>query len=237
LTKTPTLVFLHEGLGSAELWRDFPALVGEAVGAPTFVYSRAGYGHAPPLTGPRPVTYMHDEAKVLEEILAEHEIERPVLVGHSDGASIAIVAAGSGLSVTSLVLLAPHVFVEDQSIAGIEAAKVAYEEGDLGARLARHHDDVEGAFRGWNDVWLSPEFRSWNITSYLPAITCPVLAVQCADDPYGTLAQLEAIACGVRGPVERLVVSGDAHAPHMGHPEEVIAAIVRTVAAARPRVQ
>jgi pimeloyl-ACP methyl ester carboxylesterase len=234
LTKTPTLVFLHEGLGSAELWRDFPGRVGHAVGLPTFVYSRAGYGHAAPLTGPRSITYMHDEARVLEAMLAERDIERPVLVGHSDGASIAIIAAGSGLAVTSLVLIAPHVFVEDRSITSIEAAKVAYQHGDLRERLARYHDDVDGAFRGWNDVWLSPEFRSWNITSYLPAITCPVLVVQSADDPYGTLAQLDAIESGVRGPVERLVVPGDAHAPHGEHPDEVIDAIVRTVVAAVP---
>jgi pimeloyl-ACP methyl ester carboxylesterase len=177
---------------------------------------------------------MHDEATVLEAMLAEHEIERPVLVGHSDGASIAIIAAGSGLAVTSLVLVAPHVFVEDRSITSIEAAKSAYENGDLRDRLARYHDDVEGAFRGWNDVWLSPEFRSWNITSYLPAIACPVLLVQSADDPYGTLAQLDAVESGVRGRVERLVVPGDAHALHVEHPDEVIDAIVRTVAAASP---
>jgi pimeloyl-ACP methyl ester carboxylesterase len=173
---------------------------------------------------------MHDEARVLKAMLVERGIERPVLVGHSDGASIAIIAAGSGLPVTSLVLMAPHVFVEDQSIAGIEAAKMAYEEGGLRARLARYHDDVDGAFRGWNDVWLSPEFRSWDITSYLPAIVCPVLLVQSADDPYGTLAQLDAIESGVRGPVERLVVPGDAHAPHVDHPEEVIDAVARSVA-------
>jgi pimeloyl-ACP methyl ester carboxylesterase len=232
LIEQPTLVFLHEGLGSAELWRDFPAHVGDAVRAPTFVYSRAGYGHAQPITGPRPVTYMHDEAKELKSLLADHGIDRPVLVGHSDGASIAIIAAGSGLPVTGLVLLAPHVFVEERSVAGIQAAKASYEEGDLRERLARYHDDVDGAFLGWNDVWLSPEFRSWDITSYLPAITCPVLLVQSVDDPYGTLAQLDAVESGVRGPVERLVLPGDAHAPQVDHPEAVIDAVAHLVARA-----
>jgi len=232
LKTRPTLVFLHEGLGSAELWRDFPTRVGDALDCPTFVYSRAGYGHTPREPGPLPVTYLHDEAKVLAVLLAERGIERPVLVGHSDGASIAIIAAGSGLPVTSLVLIAPHVFVEDRSIAGIEAARDAYETGDLRARLARHHDDVDAAFRGWNDVWLSPAFRSWDITPSLPAIVCPVLLVQCANDPYGTLAQLDAIESAVQGAVERLVLPGDGHSPHVEHPDQVVGAITRFVSAA-----
>jgi pimeloyl-ACP methyl ester carboxylesterase len=175
---------------------------------------------------------MHDEARVLRALLAERGIERPVLVGHSDGASIAIIAAGSGLPVTSMVLIAPHVFVEDRSITGIEAARDAYETGDLRARLARHHDDVDAAFRGWNDVWLSPAFRSWDITSYLPSIACRVLLVQSADDPYGTLAQLDAIESGVRGPVERLVLPGDSHSPHVARPDQVVEAIAHFMTAA-----
>jgi pimeloyl-ACP methyl ester carboxylesterase len=221
-------VFLHEGLGSAGLWRDFPGRVAEAVGRPTtLVYSRLGYGRSAPVALPRPVSYMHDEAlEALPSLLDETGIDRPVLVGHSDGASIALIHAGAGFPVDALVLLAPHVFVEDRSIAGIEAATVAYEEGDLRRRLARHHDDVDGAFRGWNDVWLSPSFRSWDITGVLPAITCPVLVVQEQDDPYGTLAQVDAIERGVSGPVERLVLPGTGHSPHLDHPDAVIAAIM-----------
>jgi pimeloyl-ACP methyl ester carboxylesterase len=224
-------VFLHEGLGSAALWRDFPRRVAEAVGRPTtLVYSRLGYGRSAPVARPRPVTYMHDEAlEVLPSLLEETGIDRPVLVGHSDGASIALIHAGAGFAVHALVLLAPHVFVEDRSIAGIEAATVAYEHGDLRRRLARHHDDVDGAFRGWNDVWLSPSFRSWDITGVLPAITCPVLVVQERDDPYGTLAQVDAIERGVSGPVERLVLPGSGHSPHLDHPDEVVAAAIMSV--------
>jgi len=147
---------------------------------------------------------MHDEATVLGVLLAWHGLERPVLIGHSDGASIA----------------------------GIEAARDAYETGDLRARLARHHDDVDAAFRGWNDVWLSPAFRTWDITSYLRAIACPMLLVQCPDDPYGTLAQLDAIESGVRGPVERLVLPGDSHSPQVDHPDQVVDAITNFVTAA-----
>jgi pimeloyl-ACP methyl ester carboxylesterase len=226
------LVFLHEGLGSLGLWRDFPRHVADALGGPTtLAYSRQGYGRSSTTPLPRSVTYMHDEALVaLPGLLREHGIEEPVIVGHSDGASIAIIYAGAGLPVRGLVLLAPHVFVEDRSIAGIEAAKQAYDGGDLRRRLARHHDDVDGAFRGWNDVWLSPAFRSWDITSYLPSIACPVLVVQGGDDAYGTLAQVDAIAAGVTGPVEQLVLPGCGHSPHGERPDEVVAAIAAFLA-------
>jgi pimeloyl-ACP methyl ester carboxylesterase len=224
----PPLVFLHEGLGSLGLWRDFPRRV--AGGRTTFVWSRAGYGRSSPAARPRPVSYLEDEAHLLPHLLAEHGLARPVLIGHSDGASIAVVHAGCGHPVTSLVLLAPHVFVEDRSVAAIAAARDAYDSGDLRSRLARHHDDVDATFRGWNDVWLSPAFRSWDITSYLPSITCPVLLIQEAEDPYGTVAQLDAIEGGVTGPVTRLVLPGDGHAPHVDHPDAVAAAIVRHLA-------
>ncbi len=224
-------MFLHEGLGSAELWRDFPRRVALALGGlATFVYSRRGYGHAPPAELPRPVTYMHDEADVLTDLLAREGIDRPVLVGHSDGASIALIAAGRGLPVHSLVLIAPHVFVEDRTISAIEAAKVAYDTGTLRERLARHHDHVDVAFRGWNDVWLSPEFRSWDITGLLPPIVCPVLLIQSADDPYGTMAQLDAIEARVSGPVRRHIVPGATHLPHVDAAESVLAAITEFIA-------
>ena len=138
-----------------------------------------------------------------------------------------MIYAGSGFPVEALVLMSPHVFVEEQSIAGIQAAADAYATGDLRERLSRHHADVDIAFHGWNDVWLSREFRDWNITSYLPSISCPVLLVQEEHDAYGTVAQLDAIETGVQGPVERLVLPGNGHSPHVDWPDEVIDAILR----------
>ena len=195
----PPVVFLHEGLGSLELWKGFVDDVRNALGSVTTIaYSRHGYGRSDPATEPRPVTYMHHEALVvLPALLAELGIERPLLVGHSDGASIAIIYAGSGHPVDGLVLIAPHVFVEAVGIEGIEAARVAFHDGDLRARLERHHDDVDATFRGWNDIWLAPEFRDWNIEEYLPAVSAPVLVVQGDRDQYGTLAQVDAIERGV----------------------------------------
>jgi pimeloyl-ACP methyl ester carboxylesterase len=225
------LVFLHEGLGSIGLWRSFPADVRRACGEPeVVVYSRQGHGRSAPITTPRPVTYMHDEADaVLPAVLARFGITSPILVGHSDGASIALLYAGGGGVVDGLVLLAPHVFVEDRSIEGIASARVSYRDGDLAERLARHHDDPEGMFRGWNDVWLSPEFRAWNIEDRLGGVTCPVHLVQGDADPYGTLAQLDAIEGGVGGVCTRVVLPGVGHAPHLEAPEETLAAVVAFV--------
>jgi pimeloyl-ACP methyl ester carboxylesterase len=225
----PPVVFLHEGLGSLELWKGFVDDVRTALGgATTIAYSRHGYGRSEPAAEPRAVTYMHDEALiVLPALLAELGVERPLLVGHSDGASIAIIHAGSGHPVTGLVLIAPHVFVEAVGIEGIEAARIAYDDGDLRARLDRHHDDVDATFRGWNDIWLAPEFRAWNIEAYLPAISAPVLVVQGDRDQYGTLAQVDAIERGVGGRFDRLVVAGAGHAPHHEAGPDVVAAIRR----------
>ena len=228
----PPLVFLHEGLGSIQQWRTFPSAVRTAVGGPAMlVYSRAGYGRSGPAELPRPVDYMHEEADVvLPALLAHLDLQRPVLVGHSDGASIALLHAGGGHDVAALVLLAPHVFVEDVSVASIAGARDAFATTDLPARLGRYHDDPEATFRGWNDVWLSPAFRSWNIEERLPAIRAPVPVVQGADDPYGTTAQLDAVGAGVPGPVERLVLPGVGHAPHLDAPEAVLRAVVGFVA-------
>jgi pimeloyl-ACP methyl ester carboxylesterase len=227
----PALVFLHEGLGSIGLWRSFPHDVRRACGdRELLVYSRQGYGHSAAASLPRPVSYMHDEAHgVLPAVLARFEVDRPVLVGHSDGASIAVLHAGAGRPVRALVLLAPHVFVEDRSIEGIEAARRAYREGDLATRLARHHDDPDATFRGWNDVWLAPAFRSWNIEDRLPAITCPVLLVQGDADPYGSVAQLDAIEGGVAGPCRRVVLPGVGHAPHAEAAAETLAVVTEFV--------
>ena len=224
----PALVFLHEGLGSIGLWRSFPADVRTATGDPTtLVWSRHGYGRSAVVNEPRTVDYMHHEAlDVLPALLARLGIERPVLVGHSDGASIALIHAGAGHPVAGVVVIAPHVFVEDVSTVGIEAARDAYVSGDLRDRLARHHDDVDATFRGWNDVWLSDAFRSWNIESVLPGISAPVLAVQGDADAYGTLAQLDAIERGVPGPFERVVVVGGGHVLHTGpHAPAIVARI------------
>jgi len=227
----PVLVLLHEGLGSVALWRGVPAALRSATGRRTVVYSRGGYGHSGEVPLPRPVTYMHHEAHVvLPNLLAELGVDRPVLVGHSDGASIALLFAGAGNPVTGLVLFAPHVVVEDVTVASIAAARDAYVTTDLRAKLARHHDHVDVAFYGWNDVWLSPGFRSWDITPYLPAITAPVLVIQGDRDPYGTTRQLDLIAHGVPGPVEQMLLPGVGHAPHLEAPDEVVAAVASFLA-------
>lgn len=229
----PTLVFLHEGLGSIELWRGLPDDVRSATGdRSVLVYSRHGYGRSAPAAVPRPAAYMHHEADVvLPAVLRELQVDRPVLIGHSDGASIALLFSGRGGAVTSLVCLAPHVFVEPESVAGIEAARELYETTDMNGRLARYHDDPDHTFRGWNDVWLSPEFRSWNIEDRLAAITAPVLVVQGTEDQYGTLAQVEAIERGVSGRVDRCLIEGAGHAPHLDAREAVVEAISQFVVA------
>jgi pimeloyl-ACP methyl ester carboxylesterase len=214
------LVFLHEGLGSIAQWRDTPAEIARLTQLPALVYSRQGYGHSSPASVPRPLTYMHDEARVIPHV------DDPILVGHSDGASIAIIATGEGrVKPRALVLIAPHVFVEDISVESIAAARDAYEHGDLRARLAKYHDDVDGAFWGWNRAWLDPEFRRWNLEAYLPRITVPTLVVQGTADQYGTLAQVRAIERQLAGPVETLVVEGAGHAPFRDQPAAVHARI------------
>jgi pimeloyl-ACP methyl ester carboxylesterase len=230
------LVFLHEGLGSVSAWRDVPAQIADAAGCAAFVYSRAGYGKSSSVEVPRPLTYMHDEAAALPGLLAEHEIHTPILVGHSDGASIAIIAAGSGLPVKALVLIAPHVFVEDVSVSSIAQAAEAYRTTDLRERLARHHADVDGAFWGWNRAWLDPAFRNWNLEAFLPRITAPTLIVQGDADEYGTLAQVDAIARQHGGPCEQLIVPGAGHAPHRtaGVPAQIAGFIRRQPEQAQP---
>jgi pimeloyl-ACP methyl ester carboxylesterase len=229
----PALVFLHEGLGSAGMWRDVPDAVREELGGPTIlVYSRPGYGRSTVVAPSRPATFLRDEALgVLPVLLEELDIHRPVLIGHSDGASIALEHAGAGHPVSGLVVMAPHVFVEDISLEGVAAAKEAYLSGGLRQRLQRHHDDVDAMFWGWAGTWLSPEFRDWSIEDALSTITCPVLAIQGADDEYGTLAQLDAIEAAVPGGVERLVLAGCGHVPHVERRDEVLGAITRFIRA------
>lgn len=214
------LVLLHEGLGSVGLWREFPAQLGAATGRRVIAFSRYGHGRSGPPARPRTPAFFHEEAlEVLPELLAALELAAPVLVGHSDGASIALIHAAHH-HVTALVLLAPHVFVEEVTVRAIRGTREMYECGGLRERLARHHDDPDAAFWGWCDVWLDPAFRAWTLDDEARLLTAPTLLIQGADDPYGTLAQLDRIAAGAGGQVQRLVLPGG-HSPHLEHGPEV----------------
>ena len=226
--QAPTLVLLHEGLGSVTQWGGFPEALAAATGAGVLVYSRAGYGASSAARLPRQVRYMHDEGlEVLPKVLDAIGFRRGLLVGHSDGASIATIYAGSVQDhrVRGLSLVAPHFVVEDVSIASIEEAKRAYETGDLKGKLARHHEDVEGAFRGWNDVWLDPAFRAWDIREELAYLRVPVQIVQGEADQYGTLRQVEIAQEECYCPVDVTILPGVGHAPHREAPEAALAAI------------
>jgi pimeloyl-ACP methyl ester carboxylesterase len=226
--RADTLVFLHEGLGSVAGWRDWPDKVVAATGWRALVYSRRGYGESDPIDAPRAVGFMHDEAQVaLPALLDALGIERPVLIGHSDGGSVALIhAGGTDRPVRGVVTMAAHVFVEDLTIEGIVQAKAAFEAGDLAQRLGRIHRDPAGAFWGWNDIWLLPAFRAWNIESFLPGIACPVLAIQGVDDQYGTPAQVDAILRGVGGKARGLMLPDCRHAPYREQEAATTAAIV-----------
>lgn len=224
----PTIVMLHEGLGSVGLWNDFPDTLQKATGAGVFVYSRAGYGRSSSVPLPRPLTYMHDEARdVLPALLERIGFRRGLLLGHSDGASIAAIYAGSHADhrLGGLVLIAPHFFTEDMGIAAIAAARAAYETGDLRPRLARWHDDVDNAFLGWNGAWLDPDFRNWDITEHLGYIRVPILIVQGEDDQYGTAAQIAAAEETCFCPVEVALLPGAKHSPHREAPEATLRAV------------
>jgi pimeloyl-ACP methyl ester carboxylesterase len=229
----PPLVFLHEGLGSAELWRDFPDSVAARLGARALIYSRFGYGHSDGLDGKRAPQFMHEEAlTVLPALLDATGIERPLLIGHSDGASIALIhAACARRPVAALVLMAPHSFVEPVCVASIANIRATYcstadDAGGLRNRLAKYHARVDDAFLGWADVWLAPEFQTWNIEDLTRAVSTPILLIQGADDEYGTLAQLDSIEARAQGPVSRLVLTNCGHAPHRDRAREVLDAIV-----------
>ncbi len=225
-TDAPTLVFLHEGLGCVSMWRDFPDRLAAATGWGALVYSRLGYGASDACALPRPPTYMHEEARAgLPALLRAAELRDIVLVGHSDGASIAIIAAGEArcLGLRGLVLEAPHVFCEELSVRSIAAAATAYVEGDLRRRLERHHGaNVDGAFWGWNRAWLDPGFRHWNIEEFLPAISVPALVVQGMDDEYGTMAQIRAVEGKIGGPVEVATFARCGHSPHRDRADDVL---------------
>jgi len=221
------LVFLHEGLGSVAGWRDFPRALCDRLQAPGLVYSRRGYGRSTPLGRTRGVDYLHREAwEVLPALLEQLAIEAPLLVGHSDGGSIALLYAARHAP-RAIAIMAPHVFVEDVTIAGIRAAREAWTQGRLRAPMARLHDDPDGAFFGWNDGWLDPAFRYWNIEAELPKIRCSVLAIQGYDDQYGTMEQLDRIAAGLRSPCRLLKLAECGHTPQRDQPSAVMDAIAQ----------
>jgi pimeloyl-ACP methyl ester carboxylesterase len=222
----PPLVLLHDGLGSVSAWRDFPELLHEATGRRVIAYSRFGHGTSDPPPAPRTPAFFHEEAHdVLPEVLRQLDADEPVLVGHSDGGSIALVHAGKH-PVSALVLLAPHVVVEDVTLEAIRKTRESFETGDLRERLSRHHDHPDLAFNGWCDVWLDPAFRSWTLEADAEKVDRPVLLVQGVDDPYGTLDQLDRIEARVRGPVVRRLVPGG-HRLHRDAPEEVLQEVAR----------
>ena len=226
----PTIVMLHHGLGSVSAWREFPESIARATGLATVAYSRRGYGRSAATgTLPWPASFMHDEAEGdLPRLLQALDIRQPILLGHSDGASIALIYAAAQTRPRPLgtVLLAPHVHVEAVTLTGARQAAVDFKAGDLRARLARHHRDPEAAFRGWNETWLSEDFRGWNIEQLLDSVHCPVLVVQGLADPYGSLAQVRPIRERVAAPVEVLLIAGGGHAPERERPLETIDSVV-----------
>lgn len=225
----PTLVFLHEGLGCVSLWRDFPAKLSAATGCGAFVYSRLGYGRSDPCELPRPIRFMHTEGlEVLPRVLAAAGIRECILIGHSDGGSIAIVYAGGtpAAPLRGLITAAAHVFCEQLSVDSIQLAKEQYETNDLRRKLFKYHGtNTECAFRGWNDVWLHPDFMNWNIKEYLPGIQVPMLAIQGEDDQYGTGAQLTAIGTLAGGSPETLMLPNCRHTPHVEQEEATLKAM------------
>jgi len=231
--RAPTIVMLHEGLGCAGLWGDFPDKLQRATGTGVFVYSRAGYGQSSPVALPRPLTYMHDEASdVLPALLDVIGFRRGILLGHSDGASIAAIYAGTHQDhrLGALVLIAPHFFTEDSGIASIVEAKTAYETTDLKQKLARWHKDPDNAFYGWNGAWLDPDFREWDITEQLTYIRVPMLIVQGKDDQYGTVKQIEAAERECYCPVEVALLADARHSPQREQPEATFRVITDFVA-------
>jgi pimeloyl-ACP methyl ester carboxylesterase len=225
-----TIVMLHEGLGSVSLWKDFPERIAVATSCGVLVYSRYGQGKSDRLAKKHGVDFMHHEAQVvLPELLERFGIQEPILLGHSDGGSICILYAAKAVrKPRALVLEAPHVFVEDLSVSSIAKIRTAYQTTDLPKKLGRYHDHVDETFWGWNDIWLDPRFRSWNIEDSLSDISCPVLVIQGEDDEYGTLAQVEAIKKRVPG-TESLVLQECGHSPHRDQPEKTLAAITKFV--------
>lgn len=231
--KAPTLVLLHEGLGCLGLWRDFPEKLARATGFGVFAYSRAGYGRSDKADLPRPIDYMtHEAVKVLPQVLGAIGFRRGVLMGHSDGATIATEYAGrvADHRVRGLVLLAPHFFTESMGLQAIRAARDAFDSGDLRARMARWHDDAEHSFRGWNDAWLNPDFHQWNVGEVIDYLRVPTLAIQGRQDQYGTLAQITELEERSYAPVDTVILEDCRHAPHEEQAQAVLAAVAEFAA-------
>jgi pimeloyl-ACP methyl ester carboxylesterase len=222
----PVILMLHEGLGCVAMWRHFPQRLAETTGCRVIAWSRAGYGHSQPYAEARTPRYMHREAlEALPALLAELQIERPLLLGHSDGASIALIFAGAFPDVPAgVIVMAPHEFVEEETLAGIRAARTAWATTDLPHRLGRYHADAPRVFAEWNDCWLGPDFRDWNIEEYLPAIRCPLLAIQGEDDEYATMRQIDVIAEQVPDTM-LLKLSHCGHSPHRDQAAMVLWAV------------
>ncbi len=229
----PTIVLLHEGLGSARLWKNFPVRLAEETGYCVFVYSRAGYGSSDPAPLPWSLDYMTREAvEVLPGVLDAIGFKRGVLLGHSDGASIATIYAGSvkDFRVRGLCLISPHFFTEPMGLAAIAQTKAQFDEGNLKESLSKHHADAAGVFQGWSGAWLDPAFTSWSIEEAIAYIRVPVLAIQGLDDQYGTLAQIEALKSGCYAPVDTELLEGCKHSPHIEQPARTVAAVGRFLA-------
>lgn len=230
--EAPTLVLLHEGLGCVELWREFPKQLAHDTGFGVLAFSRAGYGQSDPATLPRPLDYMTREATmVLPKVLDAAGIERCILVGHSDGATIAAIYAGSVMDarVRGLVLMAPHFFTEDIGLKAIAEAKGAFDAGDLALRMAPYHRDADATFKGWNDAWLAPDFKDWDVSEVIDYLRVPSLAIQGNDDQYGTIAQIDELVSRSYAPVDVAMLENCRHAPHldqMGQTRRVIADFV-----------
>ena len=227
--QAPTLVLLHEGLGCVALWRGFPERLAEETGLGVAVFSRAGYGQSDPVPLPRPLDYMTREAvEVLPEVLNRLGIRRAILLGHSDGATIAAIYAGSVFDarVRGLILMAPHFFTEEIGLAAIARANDDFASGDLRSKLAKYHRDPDVAFRGWCDAWLHPDFKDWDVTDAIDHLRVPTLAIQGVDDAYGTLAQIEVLEARSYAPVDTLILKDCGHAPFVDQADAVLAGVV-----------
>lgn len=226
--QAPTIVLLHEGLGCVALWRDFPAKLAAATGMGVLAYSRAGYGQSDGKPLPWPITYMTDEAvQTLPHVLDAIGFRSGILMGHSDGATIASIYCGSvsDARVRGLVVMAPHYFTEPMGLASIAQAKRAYDQGDLRPKLAKYHRDVDNAFRGWNDSWLNPKFQAWNVADVIDYLRIPALAIQGADDEYGTLAQIHELETRSYAPVDVEILADCGHAPQFDQSDAVLRAV------------
>ena len=221
----PTAILLHEGLGCVDLWRDFPEQLSKTLGCGVFSYSRQGYGASDPVPLPRPLNYMTLEAiNVLPKIVEHLSPTQFQLIGHSDGATIAAIYAGDlgHDKLSGVTLIAPHFFTEDMGITQIKAARHVFETTDLPEKLGKYHRDAENAFYGWNQSWLHPDFRSWDVQGVIGKITTPILAIQGMEDQYGTLQQIESIKARARVSVSVKILQDCKHSPHLEHPTKVL---------------